>query len=242
MWKPELPTDPEDAGWFVTYSVAFFGVAFCAVVIIWKQDMPSLGDWGDYLGGIFAAIGFIWVVVAHLISQARIEEGQTETRNQMELNREQIALTQQIVSSLGRIAMSSQLQDATTLRDTLPVFAQTDSTGTSTGRNTTAIIPISWTLRFRNEGGGVKLLGVESRTQGVAVNSNKGDAFPNGAVLILQFTSKEPIRDYGQVICDVKFEDLLQRIGRAKVTLDTSTGISSVEIKPGAADSSDAKA
>ncbi len=86
MYKPSWPKDLDDAGWLTTYLVGGFGIGFTILVIWWKNEMPSLGDWGDYLGGIFAAIGFIWLIVAHVNSQRRIEEGQKELENQARLH------------------------------------------------------------------------------------------------------------------------------------------------------------
>lgn len=217
MYKPSWPKELDDAGWLATYVVGGFGIGLMILVIWWKNEMPSLGDWGDFLGGIFAAIGFIWLIVAHVNSQRRIEEGQKDLENQL-------AFTQEAVTSLVRLAMSAQLQDAATMANMHPVFVKQNSSGTVLRTELASIRPVSWDVSFRNQGEGVKLTNIEPRTAEVQVDIQNLGACPNGAMFIIQLRAAKPIREFGSITCRLRYQDKIQRGGYADISVGFPNG------------------
>lgn len=217
MYKPSWPKDLDDAGWLTTYLVGGFGIGFTILVIWWKNEMPSLGDWGDYLGGIFAAIGFIWLIVAHVNSQRRIEEGQKELENQARLH-----------PRGGRIACQArhdaQLQDAAKMADMLPVFVKQSSSGTVLRPGVALIHPVSWDVSFRNEGEGVMLTSIEPRSDGVQATIQSLGACPRNAMFLIQLKAGKPIREFGTVACRLRFQDKIQRGGYADIAVRFPNG------------------
>jgi hypothetical protein len=222
MYKPSWPKELDDAGWLATYLAAGAGVVLCIVVIAVKREMPSLGDWGDLVGGIFAAIGFIWLIVAHVNSQRRIEEGQKDLENQM-------AFTQEVVASLARLAMSAQLHDAAKMAEMLPVFVSHGSGGTGISSNTVMAQPVSWHVRLKNEGNGVKLVGAESHTDGVHVTVERLGPCPKDAMFTVNFNSGGPIRMLGRLRCVLRFQDQIKRGGYADMVVTVPDGHGAVE-------------
>jgi len=225
IYKPSWPKELDDAGWLTTYIVAAIGAVLCIVVISVKQEMPSFGDWGDFLGGIFAAIAFVWLIVAHINSQRRIEEGQKELKDQ-------VALTQEVVASLSRLALSARLQDATTLAEMLPEFV-IDASGGSGTNATVPIQPVSWKVRLKNQGKGVKLTGGESHTSGVKVAVQRLGACPNDEMVTVEFHSDGPIKTLGKLKCVLRFQDQLERCGFANIVVELSSGRVDVECRMG---------
>src|SRR5262249_17669641 len=199
MYKPSWPKELDDAGWLATYLVGGFGIVFGGLAIWWKDEKPSLGDWGDYLGGIFAAIGFIWLIVAHVNSQRRIEEGQKDLENQM-------AFTQEVVASLARLAMSAQLQDAAAMANMLPVFTTQGSNGTILSRSAAAVHPTSWHVQARNEGDGVTLIDVIPRTNGVHVSLEHPGPCPLNGTCRINYSAGSPIKALQKLKCYLRFK------------------------------------
>jgi len=196
--------------------VTAVGIVFAIIVLGQSTAPASLGDWGDYLGGIFAAFGFIWLIVAHVHGQRQIRDGQKDLENQM-------ALTQEVVASLSRLAMSAQLQDAVRMVELLPVFTDSGSGGTAINPHSVMSIPVSWHARLENQGEGVTLVEAISRTEGVTVTVDRLGACPKGKMFVVNFASKGPIKKLGNLRCYLRFEDQLQRGGYADMTVDTNT-------------------
>ena len=216
----------DSKGWLLTALVAAVGIGLGVLVICWKWEMPSLGDWGDYLGGIFAAIAFIWLIVGHLHSQKRIEEGQKDVVNQM-------ALTQEVVASLARLAASATLQDAARMAEMLPVFAVQRSHGTVLDRSTAMIRPVSWHVAFRNEGEGVTLTEVLPRTEGATVSVERLGGCARNTMFTLNFKAEKPISALGKLRCVLRFEDQLKRAGYAEIGVSPDNGAVEVEVRMG---------
>lgn len=222
MPKISWPKELDSIGWLVTTVVAVAGIGFAVLVVSWKGETPSLGDWGDYLGGFFAAIAFVWLIVGHLHSQKRIEEGQKDLNTQM-------AFTQEVVSSLARLAMSAQLQDAARMADMLPVFVPKGAKGTMVGRSAGMVHPVSWHVQLQNEGEGVRLTGVTPMTEGVEVTVDKLGACPRNTIFVVNFGAKQPIKDFGKIACAIDFEDKIGRVGWAEIVVTFSN--SHVDVK-----------
>ena len=217
---------PDSIGWIITALVVIIGIALGAYVIWWKQESPTLGDWGSCLGGVFAALAFVWLIIGHLYTQRRIEEGQKDVVSQMKL-------TQDVVASLARLAMSHQLHDAAKMAEMLPVFVEQDSQGTTQGANIAMVRPLSWHTSFRNEGMGVKLTRADSETNEVVISIEQLGDCPRGGMFVVNFKSSTPINCLGPLKCILFFDDHLSRTGHALISVNTVDGSSNSQVKMG---------
>lgn len=175
---------------------------------------PGLGDWGDYLAAVIAAIAFVWLIVGHLHNQKQILENQKDLKDQM-------ILTREIIGALTRIASSTQVKAAEALVKAQPVFVEVDGTGPSRREMVVSARPVGGHINFRNMGDGVTLVSVESKTEGLRCTlKDAGGVCINNGVFTVEVVTDGPIKAIGKIGFVVTFKDNFERMGIAKYSTD----------------------
>jgi hypothetical protein len=174
--------------------------------------LPALGDWGSFLQALAAALAFIWLVYGQYENQKAARENQKSLESQMEITRE-------LVGALTRIASGTQVQAADVLANALPQFSHLSSTGAPLGRGAVAIHPSNGYLAFRNDGDGVTLMSIESRTDGLDVKLERPGACPKGGLFKVWVASRGELRALGTMRVLITFKDKFGRMGWAEITI-----------------------
>lgn len=139
-----------------------------------RTSSTSLGDWGDYVGAVVTTITLIWLVVAHHQGQEDLAETNKQVERQAELNAE-------ILQALNRIANSATLDAHAKTATQQPQFVSTDNTFQAGGfrrgeyvdlQRSKAPAITSGSITFRNDGGGCRLVSIDSLNPDITVNVN----------------------------------------------------------------------
>lgn len=218
-----LPKGPTELGWFLTVLVGGLGVNFLLFMLTQKHESPSLGDWGDYFGGLVSSIALIWLVVAHTAGERRLNDSQEDMRVQL-------SLTQGAVASLSTLAESAHTQLRLIAAQMAPVFVSTSSSGGTIGAGVARTRPNDWTVAFRNEGGTVFLGGVEGGGDGVDVTLESSGMCPKGGVFRIVIMADESLNTPRLIAVRLAYRDFLSQESTVLIRISFPDGGVSVEV------------
>lgn len=190
-------------------AIVFVGIPFFVPHDAGKWP-PSLGDWGDYIGGAMALIAFIWLMAGHLQNQEQIASSNRDMQTQLEMTRE-------VVGALATIAAGNKVQASEVLADAKPLFVFVGSTGDNLSRNTTAARPVAGNLSFRNEGAFVTLVAARVNNPELTCQIEGNSLCATGSVFKVHVLSKAPLKSMGPFEIAVEYKDKFQISGWASI-------------------------
>ena len=193
---------------FTAFLICVAGVV--AILIPKGSNAPSLGDWGDYIGGLAGTLALIWLIVGHFQNQAGIRETKEDLKTQLEL-------TQDVAAALSRIAAGTQVQAAGILADSEPQFVHLSSTedGMHQYQFKAKSNVSAGYLAFRNDGEPVTLVGIESASEGVNVELERTGPCLRGQTFKINIESTRPLHSTRNIDFVIHFDDKFKRRGTA---------------------------
>jgi hypothetical protein len=213
-----------------TFAVA---VLFAVVPFFVSRDPskwpPSLGDWGDYLGGAMALIVFLWLVAGHLENQRQIADANRDMETQLELTRE-------VAGALATIAAGSKVQAQEALARAAPLFVFLGSTGEPLSRHTVAARPMSGYFSFRNDGSHVTFTGVRVTRPELRCRIEGGDQCGPGDTFKIRVASEQPLKGIGPIEMIVTYEDKFKISRWARITARSFEGTPDIDYGTGQPD------
>lgn len=211
--------------WFCATGVVI--IAFVAVPFFMPRNAnqwpPSLGDWGDYLGGAIAIVAFLWLIAGHLENQRQIADSNRDVQIQLELTRE-------VVGALAVIAAGTKVQAQEVLADAAPLVVFVGSTGSNTGRNVVAAVPTSGHFSFRNDGPAITLESVSVHRQEVTCGLEGNRLCPTGSLFRIVVSSKKPLRDLWPIEMTLVYKDKFGTTGWIKITAKSFGEAPNIEV------------
>lgn len=78
------------------FTIAVFTILFVSVNKSWFSFNYELNQLGDFLTGVFAPIGFLWLVVGYLVQAEEFSTQAEELRNQTEQLRDEVEATKRL--------------------------------------------------------------------------------------------------------------------------------------------------
>jgi hypothetical protein len=129
-----------------------------------------------------------------------------------------LEITREVVGALTRIASGTQVQAAETLKRAEPIFRHLDNSEPHMPPGIASTRPTRGSLAFRNDGGTVNLLSLESRNPRISVElESPGWCHPN-EVFHLIVQADGPLKSTGAIDVTVTLEDKFRRVGKAEIT------------------------
>lgn len=171
---------------------------------------PSLGDFGDYIGGAVAMIVFMWLVAGHFENQKHI----ANTNRDIEI---QLDLTREVVGALATIAAGNKVQASEVRAGASPLFVHIGSTGQQSGRHMVAVHPTSGHFSFRNEGSHVRLVSVRLNSNDLNCKIEGNQMCGTGSTFRLFVASAKPLQNAWPMELTVLFENKIKISGWAKI-------------------------
>lgn len=214
---------PIAASVFVT--AVFVGVPF-SIPRTGSNWPPSLGDWGDYIGGAMAMIAFIWLIAGHYETQRQLADANRDLALQSEATRE-------VVAALATVAAASKLQVGEVFANAAPVFVPTSALAVDVNGVSFRVDNSSGYIAFRNDGALAKLVGVVSLEAHVSATLDGNRLCPTGGVFKLIVKSTKPMKQSGPITLVVSFDNKLGVRGWAKFTAKAVGELPSVELGHG---------
>lgn len=183
-----------------------------SAIIFLQPSNASMGDWGDYVGGLVGVVTLIWLVAGHI-------ENQIELRRAKEDLRQQAEFTQDAIGALTRIAAGAQVQAAEVLTAAEPLFVHLSSAPISTGRSRfqTTSIAQSGYIEMRNEGGSAFIVRIESQCENFLAQVEGPHILAMGATFKLLLTSKKSLSESGEIDFLIHVKDKFGRSGRIEL-------------------------
>ncbi|SIN88364.1 hypothetical protein SAMN05444166_1430 [Singulisphaera sp. GP187] len=173
------------------------------------QDWPpTLGDWGDYLGGMGTLLALIWAIGGYFYVHLENRETQQVIEDQLDINRSS-------VGALTQIAAKMQAEFAEAVDAATPRFVSLGSlapTPDPTNRFVRAISPTGY-IELRNDGAGVMIHSVESRLGTWKIQLQKTGFIRHGEQLKLLVETEKNIRAGGPIQAIIRFENRLAMHG-----------------------------
>lgn len=177
-----------------------------------EATSPSLGDWGDFIGGFAALITLIWLIDGHFENRKEINESRRDLA-------EQLRLTREVVGTLTRIASSSQVQAGEVLAEAKPRFQFAGSTGENLSSSTVATRPTSGRVSFKNVGGPVFLDAIESLDANIVPSLEQKGQCHSDSSFNIHIKSMGPLKNAGAIQLRLRFRDKFERHGFAEIRI-----------------------
>jgi hypothetical protein len=195
--------------WLITGVLLVVGVTLPMLIPKTSAGI-SLGDWGDYIGGLAGTLALIWLIVGHFQNQAGIRETKEDLKTQLEL-------TQDVAAALSRVAAGTQVQAARVLADSEPQFVSMgsmaeDMHGYEFKAKSTASAGF---MAIRNDGEPVTLVGVASASDGLKVRLERTGPCLKGQTFRINIESNRPLSSTKQIKFLIHFDDKFKRRGAA---------------------------
>ena len=195
---------------FVTIGV--LGCGLYAVKFL-EPSSPTMGDWGDYIGGLVGIATLIWLVVGHIETQVELQQSKEDLRQQAEF-------TQEAIGALARIASGTQVQAAEVLADAEPLFVHTSSTTIASGMKKFQMRSMvqSGYIALRNEGGSVSVVEVKTFCEDFTAKFEGPHILNRGTTFRLILNSKKGLNASGNLNFLINFKDRFGRAGSVSLT------------------------
>jgi hypothetical protein len=205
MWNRD---DLKQVLWWVTGSIF---VISGGILFIGSRDKdhwpPTIGDLGDFIGGMGTLLALVWAIGGFLFNEMQIRETQKDIQDQLEIFRS-------AVGSLAYIAAGMKLSNADIIASAMPrITALNPLHLEQTSRMTAPARGKRGVINFRNEGNHITLLSAESK-----IGDWKVTLSPMGLVkplysFQLALETESNLVDGGPVHVIVRFENNLSMGG-----------------------------
>ncbi len=195
--------------WIATALILIVAVAVPFLVLHGGNNRPpSLGDWGDFIGGMGTLLAIVWAIGGYLFNHMQIHGTQKDIEGQLEL-------FQSAIGSLNRIAATMQGRFAESVAEAMPILVATGSMGQVPGPGN-RFMPIrtnNWYIDLRNDGVPFTLLSIKSmQSDWTIVNPNTG-IVRSGQSFRLRLDTNKDHKDRGTIFLIFHFQNSLGMCG-----------------------------
>lgn len=178
---------------------------------------PSLGDWGDYIGGMGTLLAIIWAIGGYFCSYIDNQKNQEDIKEQLDISRSAVGALSQIAAKMGK-------DFEETKATAMPRFVSLGSLAPASVPTSRFIQPITPTgyIELRNDGAGVVVYSVESQSENWKARLQRTGFIRPGEHLKILFETTGKARIGGPISAVVRFETRLAMSGWFNVQASTT--------------------